>query len=157
LGVRSRLQAIRVDFEHERTERGMQLRGRITQVPSVQVSGAALGFIPTGLIDAVIPGNMQGLFEKSLTTACKGNLGKGVELHARYDRRPGGNATIDGAVAVEAVDNFLVKLGVGYFSDHLMPDDDVRADTARLMADMQSAFTADLERYARAQPETRSR
>ena len=154
LGVGTQLRSARVDFEHERTERGMELRAHMKQVPTVNVTGAALGFVPTGLIDLVIPGDIQGLFEKSLEIACNGNSGKGVELKVRYDQRPEGNATLDGAITLEAIDNFLVKLGVGFFSDHLMPDDDVRTDVARLLNDVQSAFSADLERYARTQATT---
>lgn len=150
LGVGAQMRGARVDFEHERTERGMELRGSMKQAPAVSVSGAALGFVPTGLIDAFIPGDIQSLMEKSLATACQGNGGKGVELGVRFDRRPGGSATLDGGLVLEAIDNFLVKLGVDYFSDHMLPDDDVREDVARLMDDLQRAFSADLERYARA-------
>ena len=65
----------------------------------------------------------------------------------RFDRRPDGHATLDGQLVFEALDNFLVKLGVGHFSSHVMPDEDVRADMSRLLSDAQQAFSADLERY----------
>jgi hypothetical protein len=113
------------------------------------VNGAALGFVPTGLIDAFIPGDIKGLIEKTLTTACQGNEGRGVEFHARFDRRPDGNATLDGAVVLEAIDSFLVRLGVDYFSDDLMPSEQVRKDVERLMNDLQRAVASDLEQYAR--------
>jgi hypothetical protein len=90
------------------------------------------------------------LIEKSLATACNGNAGRGITLDVRYDRRPEGNATLDGALTFEAIDNFLVKLGFGYFSDHMLPDDGVRENISQLMRDLQGAFSADLERYARA-------
>jgi hypothetical protein len=154
-GVRSQVRAVRLDFEHERTERGMALRGRMQQLPTVTVSGAALGIIPTGVIDAFIPGDIQGLIEKSLQTACQGNDGKGIELNARFDGQPSTSATITGALAFEAIDNFLVKLGVGYFTEHVLPNDDVRADIKRLTSDIHSAFSADLEHYARAHKPTK--
>jgi hypothetical protein len=150
LGVGSQLRKARADFEHERTERGMELRASMKQVPAITVSGAALGILPTGVIDMFIPGDIQGLIEKSLATACHGNGGKGITLNARYDQRPGGNATLDGVLAFEAIDNFLVKLGFGYLSDHMLPDDGVRENISQLMRDLQGAFSADLERYARA-------
>lgn len=150
LGVRTQLRAARMDFEHERTERGMLLRANMKQVPKVTVTGAALGIVPTGLIDMFIPGDIQGLIEQSLATACRGDGGQGVTLNVRYDRRPQGNATLDAALTLEAIDNFLVKLGFGYFSDHVLPDEAARANTSRLMVDVHNAFTADLERYARA-------
>jgi hypothetical protein len=73
-----------------------------------------------------------------------------VTLDVHYDRRPEGNATLDGALTFEAIDNFLVKLGFGYFSDHVLPDAAARDNSARLMTELQAAFSADLERYARA-------
>ena len=79
---------------------------------------------------------------------CDGDGGKGIELKVCYDQRPEGNATLDSARTFEPIDNFLVKLGVGYFSEHLMPDDDVRADVQPLLNDAQRAFSAGLERYA---------
>ena len=147
-GVALQLRDARASFEHERSERGMALRARVQHVPKIAVTGAALGFIPTGLIDAVIPGDIQGLAEKSLHAACEGNHGRGVELDARFDRRPGGNATVSGQLALETIDNFLVKLGAAHFSHHILPDEDVRADLSRLLRDAQRAFSADLERYA---------
>ncbi|MET0385935.1 MAG: hypothetical protein ABW321_08245 [Polyangiales bacterium] len=148
LGLRVKARDAQIEFEHERTERGMELRGRMKHVPQVEITGAALGFVPTGLIDVFIPGNIQGLAEKFVTAACRGNGGKGVELAVRFDRRPNGQATLDGAIALEAIDNFLVKLGVGHFNSHVMPDDDVRTELNRLLMDVQRAFSADLEHYA---------
>jgi hypothetical protein len=148
LGIGIQMRDVRVSFEHERTERGMALRGRMQHLPKAAVSGAALGFVPTGLIDALIPGDIQGLVEKSLATACQGNHGRGAELNVRIDRRPSGHTTVDGQLVFEAIDNFLVKLGVGHFNGHLMPDDDVREEMARLLSDAQQAFSADVERYS---------
>jgi hypothetical protein len=150
LGVATQMRGARMDFEHERGERGMQLRATMKHIPKVAVSGAALGILPTGVIDMFIPGDIQGLIEMSLATACKGNAGKGITFDVRYDQRPEGNATLDGTLVFEAIDNFLVKLGFGYFSDHLLPDEEVRANTKHLMRELQGAFSADLERYARA-------
>jgi hypothetical protein len=153
LGVRSQLRDLRIDFEHERTARGMELRGHMRHVPSAKVSGAALGILPTGLIDALIPGDIESLIEKALETACKGNQGKGIELAVHFDRQPSGasaNATLDGAVTFEAIDNFLVKFGVAHFTDHMLPSEAVRADVERLMRDVHSAFAEDLRRYAQA-------
>lgn len=150
LGVRTHVRSVRLDFVHERSERGMNVRANMTHVPEVKVLGAALGFIPTGLIDAIIPGDMQGLFDKALSAACYGNHGNGVELKLQYEREPEQPARMGGAVALEAIDNFLVKLGVGFFNDRLMPDDAVREDTRRLLRDVHAAYAADVERYARA-------
>jgi hypothetical protein len=150
LGVRSQMRGMQLDFEYTPNERGMEMRGRMNRVPSVKVSGAALGILPTSLIDVFIPGNLEGLITRFLSTACQGNDGKGLEIRSRFDRRPSGSATVDAAFGIEALDNYLVKLGVGHFNDHVLPDRDVSADMKRLMSDAQSAFSADIERYARA-------
>jgi hypothetical protein len=43
-----------------------------------------------------------------------------------------------------------VKLGVGFFNDRVMPNEQVNADLKRLMSDAQGSFSADIERFARA-------
>lgn len=150
LGLVMQLRGVQLNLALERTERRMELRGRMQQIPTMAVSGAALGFIPPGLIDAIIPGDIQGLAQKFLRTACEGNSGRGVQFDAQFDRPPGGQATVNGEIAFEAIDNFLVKLGVSHFSEYVMPDQAARADLSRLLLDLQRAFSADLQRYASA-------
>lgn len=151
LGMYSHTRNGRMDWQYDPNARGMELRGRMTHVPTVTVDGAALGFLPPGLIDAFIPGNLHDLITEFLTTACQGNEGRGIALAVRFDQRPSTVATIDAKFGIEALNNFLVKLGLRFFNDRVMPDEDVDADVKRLMIDAQGAFSADLERYARTQ------
>lgn len=149
MGMYSHMRSGRVDFHYEPTARGMELRGRMTHVPTVTVDGAALGFIPSGVIDAFIPGDLQSLITEFLTTACKGNEGRGVALNVRMDQRESGITTVDAKLGFEALNNFLVKLGLRFFNDRVMPNEDVNLELKRLAVDVQGAFAADLERYAR--------
>jgi hypothetical protein len=153
LGLRVAVRDMQLDFLHDHGPQGMQLRGQMTHIPNVQVKGAALGFVPTGVIDLFIPGNIQSLVDKALRVACHGNSGKGLELRARYFGGAGGasdHGTLDGGLTIEAVDDFLVKLGVSHFNHYVLPNEDQRADLRRVFADVQRAFSQDLERYAQA-------
>jgi len=150
LGMYSHTRGGRMDWSYDPNTRGMELHGRMTKVPTVTVDGAALGILPPGLIDAFIPGDLRSLITEFLTTACNGNEGRGIALTVRFDQRPTTVATIDAKFGIEALNNFLVKVGVGFFNDRVMPDEDVSADVTHLMIDAQGAFSADLERYARA-------
>ncbi len=149
MGMFSHMRGGRIDWHYEPTARGMELRGRMTHVPSVTVDGAALGFIPAGIVDAFIPGDLQSLITEFLTTACRGNEGRGVALTLRMDQRENGVGTVDARLGFEALNNFLVKLGLRFFNDRVMPDEDVNAELARLMVETQGAFAADIERFAR--------
>jgi hypothetical protein len=82
LGMYSHMRGGRMDWTYDPTARGMELRGRMTQVPTITVDGAALGFLPPGLIDAFIPGDLHSLITEFLTTACNGNEGRGIALRA---------------------------------------------------------------------------
>lgn len=149
MGMYSHMRDGRMDWHYEPTPRGMQLHGRMTHVPTITVDGAALGFIPPGLVDAFIPGDLDSLITQFLTTACHGNEGRGIALTVRLDQRPSTVSTIDAKLGFEALNNFLVKLGVGFFNDRVMPNEDVSAEFKRLMVDAQGAFSADVERFAR--------
>jgi hypothetical protein len=141
---------LQLDFLHDHGPQGMELRGQMTHLPNVQVKGAALGFVPTGVIDLFIPGNIQSLVDKALRVACHGNSGKGLELRARYAGGASGHASLDAGLTIEAVDDFLVKLGVSHFNHYVLPNEDQRADLRRVFADVQRAFSQDLERYTQA-------
>ena len=150
MGMYSHTRDGRVNFHYTPTPRGMELQARMTHVPTVTVDGAALGFIPASWVDAFIPGDLQSLITEFLTTACKGNEGRGVAVTIRVNQRDNGITTVDARGGFEALNNFLVKLGLRFFNDRVMPDADVTEETHRLMAEFQGAFRADLERFARA-------
>jgi hypothetical protein len=83
--------------------------------------------------------------------AVRGNDGKGIratlDLGAQQKGQPG---AAELTLGVEALDNFLVKMGVAIVNKRVIPDDDETSDIDRLQLRMHQAFTQDLQRFSRA-------
>lgn len=148
LGVIVKLDRLRLDLAYEPRETHASVQASLTSVPGIRVEGRALGFLPTGLVDAFIPGNMESLTRDFFEVATRGNGGKGVV--ARFDvgsDGPSGQGVFAGSLAVEALDNFLVKTGVGIVNDRVLPSDDASDDNERFAAELHDAFVKDLGRF----------
>ena len=148
LGVVVFLDKLKVNLAYAAQEGSATVDARITSVPGVRVEGAALGLLPTGLLDAFIPGNMEGLTREFFDVAVKGNGGKGIVVHAEAGSpKVGEKGVLTGSLDVEALDSFLVKMGVGIVNDRVIPDDDAVRDSERLAAALHEAFVRDLKRF----------
>lgn len=119
------------------------LVGSVQAPPRVQVDGAA-----AGLIDALIPGNLQSLTHDFFAHAARGNDKKGVQIAigAGSEARDQGGV-IEWSMELEALDSKLVKLGVGMVNERLMPSDEVLSDAKSLLTELHDAFVSDLKRY----------
>ncbi|MDD9933504.1 MAG: hypothetical protein OXT09_07875 [Myxococcales bacterium] len=149
MGVTTVARDVVIDLRYRgRTERG-RLEARMTRVPKVTVGGAVLGFIPTALVDAVIPGDLKQLIDEFLTTATTGNGGRGIRVALEVGRKGStGPATVEGQLELEALDNALVAMGVRLALDRIIFDDDATAEAEHLAARIHEALVRDLERYA---------
>jgi hypothetical protein len=148
LGVIVHLGKLRLDLSYEPRETYGSVEARLTTVPDIRVEGRALGFLPTGLVDAFIPGNMESLTRDFFEVAVKGNGGKGVVLHMDVGSEgTSGQGVFAGSLAVEALDNFLVKTGVGIVNDRVLPSDDASDDNERFAAELHDAFVKDLYKF----------
>ena len=59
----------------------------------------------------------------------------------------GGDGVLEASDDLEALDNRLVKMGVGMVNDRKVPDDDVSADDKALASEIHAAFVKDLAHY----------
>lgn len=155
LGIHAHLRHARGSMSYTPTDHGMRMHVGITQVPKIDVDGAALGFVPIEVLDVFVPGDIHGLMMRFMTTACRGNVGKGVTMDAELAHAPKMRTTLEGRVALEALDNFFVRLGVSYWNDHVAPDDDATQDILRVQQDALSALSADVDGYVRARKHQR--
>ncbi|TGN11003.1 LIC10025 family lipoprotein [Leptospira ilyithenensis] len=65
-----------------------RLKGKFIKVGKKEISGNVLYFIPTGIIDFFIPGNMNEYFSDMLTLLVNGTQGKGgSQLEAVYQKK----------------------------------------------------------------------
>ncbi|MDB4987951.1 MAG: hypothetical protein JWN04_3129, partial [Myxococcaceae bacterium] len=120
-----------------------------TQVPKIEVEGAALGFVPTALVDAFIPGNIESVTRDFLNVAAKGNDGKGFVgvLRMGVGKEGSTKGVLEAGVDFDALDNFLVKIGLGMVSDKLIPDADAFSDIKKFSTDLYDGFVKDLARF----------
>ncbi len=149
LGLVIHLDHLRSDLNYQHDAASAHFVWAMTTLPGIRVGGAALGFVPTGLIDAFIPGNIASLTRDFFDVAVRGNDGKGVTLDVAVGAATSGQpGVLEIGLGVEALDNFMVKMGVGIVNQRVVPDDDESADIDRLKLRMHQAFSKDFERFA---------
>lgn len=160
LGVVMHLKNVEIDLLYEKTARGARVVSQISKVPEVGVEGYALGIVPTGLINVFIPSSIEGLMKEFMEVACQGNEGKGVIIAMSFEEGAPPLAENAGPIAargsqihmtaqVEALDNAMIRIGVGIVNDRIIPEPAASEDIAKLLYNAQAAFTKDLNAYAK--------
>jgi hypothetical protein len=151
LGLIVKMKEMSLDLFYQPNANNTEIGLTFTKVPQVQVEGAALGFVPTALVDAVIPGNMESLARDFLSIAAKGNGGKGMTLAGKIgvpDENAAGGV-MEVGVDVDALDNFMIKIGLGMVNDRLMPKPEALDEIKGYSGAVQAAFAKDFTRYER--------
>lgn len=149
LGVVIHLDHLRADLRYTQHGSYAEVHSATTTLPGIRVEGAALGFVPTGLVDAFIPGNIESLTRDFFDVAVRGNDGKGVTLDVTAGSVAAGQpGALELALGVEALDNFMVKMGVGIVNQRVVPDEDESEEADRLNLRLHQAFSKDFERFA---------
>ena len=148
-GILAEVTGLRGDIDYQPAGDGALISAQLTDIPAVRTSGRALGIMPAGVINFVLPRSIDQLAIDFLTVAAEGNGGEGISGQLRF-RQPGPAelAEVQAGGAFEALDNFMVRLGMRIVSDRLIPDEAGMADLTRLVSDVQAAFIRDLDRFA---------
>ncbi len=150
LGVVTDLSDMRISLDFTPTTTGARSVASMTHVPDVKVSGNALGFMPTAVINAMMPSDIDSLMRDFLRVVCEGNEGKGLVAAMEYTQPAGAPlATLETQTTFEGLNNFFVQFGMGIVNDRIIPDPQVSIELRRLMFDTQQAFAQDLEAYSR--------
>lgn len=148
LGVVTRMKGIETTIRYQPTARGAVIETSMTKVPEIYVKGVALGFMPTSIIDFFLPTNIDELMREFMTVAVKGNEGKGIVTQTEFSQLSLGElAMVKTGVSFEALNNFMVRIGMGIVSDRIVPDSDVSKDIHQLIYDTQAAFSKDLDSF----------
>lgn len=149
LGIVLKMRGVRLDVRYAYDEQLARMNLSITRPPaSINVEGAALGFVPTSLIDAFIPGDIHGLAQDFFRIATTRNDGKGIQMAlALGSAQPGTDAVLEAGGEMEVLDNRLVALGVAMVNERIIPNDAVVSDGKKLLSDMHAAFVQDLQRF----------
>ncbi|MDB4973991.1 MAG: hypothetical protein JWN48_2332 [Myxococcaceae bacterium] len=149
LGVVVKLTGLKTDVFYQPHEGYMESGMTFTELPKkIEVEGAALGFVPTAMVDAFIPGNIESVTRDFLNVAAKGNGGKGFIGALKLGTKEGATkGVLETGVDFDALDNFLVKIGLGMVSDKLIPDADAFRDIKQFSTDLYDGFVKDLARF----------
>lgn len=149
LGVVTHIKDVEANLLYEKTATGARLVNQISKTPRIKVDGLALGFVPTQFINAVIPSSIEGLMEEFMSAACRGNDGKGVIAALSFEQASKQGSLVHFTAQAEALDNAMIRIGVGIVNDRLIPSDVVSGDIRRAFTDVQAAFLRDLNEFKR--------
>jgi hypothetical protein len=127
---------------------GAILRAHVRRTPNVRVRGAAFGFVPAGMLDWFIPGDIPGLARRMLDVATQGNDGEGIAASLRFASAVDGRSSVESSGGCEILDTALIRFGMKIAADRVMPDDEAEQDIRRLRVAYRDAFAADVERFA---------
>lgn len=148
LGVTTDITDLRSTLNYQPRGEQARLDFNMNTLPVVSVKGAALGFIPTGLIDAVLPANIHDIVTEFMQVAVQGNEGKGISAYLTLNNTHTPGVTKLGlGGTVEALDSLLARIGVAIVNQRLIPSEDQGQELIALAKTSRHAFDQDLARY----------
>ncbi len=148
LGVTTDISNIRSNLLYRPFGDGLRIDLNMNTLPAVAVKGRALGFIPTGLIDALIPANIDAIVLEFMEVAVKGNDGKGIEASLTLQNTPSWGVTrLALAGQIEALDSLLARIGVAIVNQRMIPSEAQGKELIALAKSSRQAFDQDLARY----------
>lgn len=151
LGVRMDLSDWPIEWVYRATGTGSAYAGRITALPKIEAGGAALGFIPTGLVDLVIPNNIEGIVEDFMQVLVQSNDGAGAALDITFANDTNNGSILSMSADGDTLDNFFVQFAVSLVNKRIIPDHDQFEGLKRLASDALSAIQADTDTLVAAQ------
>ncbi|WP_353248675.1 hypothetical protein [Salinisphaera sp. T31B1] len=151
LGVTVRLDQWPIDWTYRRSNDGATYDGRIVTQPKVSVGGAALGFIPTGVVDAVIPNNIEGIVNDFMQVLTQSNGGAGAKLDVSFEQVSQDSSLLSVAADGDMLDNFFVRFAVSLINKRVLPDSAQVEGLKRLIGAGLDALTDDLDILVAAQ------
>lgn len=143
-GIRIATSGLKTKFQWTALPSGPNVRLAYDQPPlSLKVSGYALGFIPVWMIDAVIPGDMQGLMTSFLT-----RLTAGPGLRAVVGAVPESapmERSLGFGFGAEILSNGLLRFALDFQAKAGLLSPELRQEIRQVAALIADAFAADLE------------
>ncbi|MVF10635.1 hypothetical protein FT643_00635 [Ketobacter sp. MCCC 1A13808] len=148
LGVVTHIDNARAKVQFLSKKDGFKLVGQLSDVPDIRVQGKALGFMPTAMIDVVMPKSLAEIIQEFIGVVCHGNEGKGFLLGVQFQQSPPGQSSqLILKSAFEGLDNFFMRIGMGIVNDRVLPDPKVSEEVRQFVFDAQAAFAEDLKAF----------
>lgn len=148
LGVTTEVNNIRSTLHYRPYGEGMRIDLNMNTLPTVAVKGRALGIVPTGFIDALLPTNIDAIILEFMEVAVKGNDGKGIEASVALENtRSWGVTHMALTGQVEALDSMLARIGVAIVNTRMIPSEAQGKELIALAKSSRKAFDMDLAQY----------
>ena len=157
LGVTVELNDWPIDWQYRRVGQGAGYSGRITQQPRIHVRGAALGFIPTGVVDAMIPSNIEGIVADFMQVLTHSNDGDGARLGFEFADGSDSGSVVSANAQGNLLDNFFVHFAVSLVNQRIIPNSAQFEGLKQLANDGLTAIIEDTDGLVAAQGAARDR
>lgn len=148
LGVHTDISHIASTVNYHPYGDGVRIELAMNTLPTVKVQGRALGIIPTGFIDTILPTRLDDIILEFMSVAIKGNEGKGIVASVTLENTPNWGVTnLTAKGDIEALDSLLARIGVAIVNQRLMPSEDQGQALLALTRASRKAFDEDLALY----------
>lgn len=148
LGITTNIHDIRSTLNYRPFGEGLRIDLNMNTLPTVAVKGNAFGVIPTGLINAMIPANIDTIILEFMKVAVQGNDGKGIEASVNLQNTHSFGVThLALSGQIEALDSLLARIGVAIVNTRMIPSEAQGKELIALAKTSRQAFDQDLARY----------
>ena len=160
LGVKTEIANLTSTIEYTPNADKVGVKMRINQAPTIAVGGAALGFIPTPMIDLFMPSNLKEIIGKFFDVACNGNNGEGIITSLELSNiKPSSSSSsnagftqISANTSLETFSNLFVRIGMNIVNSRLIPNDAASKDIDLFIDNARVAFNNDVDIYEASTP-----
>ena len=148
LGVKANMTNIRTKIDYTTQEKGANIDVQVNEMPKLEISGRALGILPTSFIDIMMPSNLEKIMSAFLAVIFEGENGKGIMVNSVFNQATDERvATVQSDVSFVGLDNIFMRIGMGIVNDRIIPEDNVSVEIRQLWFDTQHAFSNDLKNF----------
>jgi len=155
LGVKTKIANLTSTIEYAPKADKALVKMRINQAPTITIGGAALGFIPTPMIDLFMPSNLKDIISQFFDVACNGNNGEGIITNLELSNiKPDGNSNantgftqISATTSFETFSNLFVRIGMNIVNSRLIPSEAASKDIDTFIDNARGAFNNDVDIY----------
>lgn len=141
--------AATVSFNYRNSPGGGSWRMKLLDVSHTVITGSYYNILPSWLIDAFIPGDMEQLIYDFSRVLINGNEGRGSGVSFEWDTGNPFNVMLDFRASGEFMDNRFLRYGLRVWSKKTFGDHTLAVEGTRLRGALISAFMADLDRLKR--------
>lgn len=152
LGLNVRIRQLSSRWHYHYQDAKARFLTALSEQPEVEVSGHFLGFVPASWVEFLLPTNIEDGVHDFMHTLIRSNDGQGAKLKIVYGPGQTGASTLRETVDANALDNFVVHVGLGMLNGRVLADEKEARGLRRISNDALQAFGADLNRLSRAVP-----